>query len=328
MTSHPSPTNQDPAPPTLPGVSVIIPAYNYARYLPAAIDSALAQQDHNGLPVEVVVVDDDSTDDTPDVCRGYGDRIRYVHQANAGLSASRNTGMRVASFDHALFLDADDLLPPGTVAVMIRAWRQQTDRGTAPALVAGARRFFDDGSPPAAPEPESLDGGAVTATDLLLRSQFPCTVLADRRILQGLGGFDQTLAASEDRDMWIRVAARHAVWRLDRVVLWNRCHGVQMSRHAERQTRSVRRVLDKAQANPDLDGRVPRRTWRQADAVCAYQEALMRRDAGDLRPAIGALLRSFRAWPLPMPWLDRAIGTPLCRERCLVVTICRWLTGR
>lgn len=320
--------SQPPSVPSPSGVTIIIPAYNYARYLPEAIDSALAQQQECGFPVEVVVVDDDSTDDTPVVCRGYGDRIRYEHQANAGLSASRNTGMRVAAFDHVLFLDADDLLPPGTVAMMVRAWREQSIRETAPTLVAGARRFFEDGSPPTAPEPESQAGGPVPVIDLLLRSRFPCTVLADRRILQELGGFDETLAASEDRDMWIRVAARHAVWRLDRVVLWNRCHGVQMSRHAERQTRSVRRVLEKARANPDLDGRVPRRVWRQADAVCAYQEALMRRDAGALAPALGALLRSFRAWPTPMPWLDRATGTPLCRERCLVVTIRRWLTHR
>ena len=274
------------------------------------------------------MVDDDSTDDTPAVCRGYGERIRYVHQANAGLSASRNTGMRAAAFDHVLFLDADDLLPPGTAVVMARAWRESVAKGSPPALVAGARRFFDDGHTPEASEPTITTGRLIEVHELLLRSQFPCTVLADRRILHALGGFDETLAASEDRDMWIRVAARHPVFRLDRVVLWNRCHGVQMSRHAERQTESVRRVLSKARANPDLAGRVPRRTWRQADAVCAYQEALMRRDAGALGPALAALARSFRAWPLPMPWLDRATGTRLCRERCLAVTVLRWGTDR
>ena len=313
------------------GVSIIIPAYNYARYLPDAIDSALAQQSDSPVPVEVVVVDDDSTDDTPAICRSYGDRIRSIHQPNAGLSASRNTGMRQARFDWNLFLDADDLLPPDTVAVMLRALDEQTNpqaETPGPAIIAGQRLFFDDGNTPQSAEAPSTDGRSITARDLVLRSQFPCTVLADRRIIQQLGGFDQTLAASEDRDMWIRVAARHAVYRLNRVVLWNRCHGVQMSRHAERQTASVRRVLAKARANPDLRGRISCATWRQADAVCAYQEALMLRDAGAIRPALGALLRSFRAWPLPMPWLDRAAGSRFSRERCLLVTLKRGLTSR
>src|SRR6266513_938717 len=98
--SHPLP---------LPGVTVTISAYNYAAFLPTAIESVLRQ---NYPHFEVVVVDDGSTDDTAAVAKKYveqfPDRVRYVYQKNAGLSAARNTGIREARFDYAAFLDADD----------------------------------------------------------------------------------------------------------------------------------------------------------------------------------------------------------------------------
>src|SRR5262245_45776900 len=82
------------------GVSVVIPAYNYERFLKQAIDSAL-QQDYPLL--EVIVVDDGSTDNTAELvaelCRADS-RIRYIHQKNAGLPAARNTGIRAAKFDY------------------------------------------------------------------------------------------------------------------------------------------------------------------------------------------------------------------------------------
>jgi glycosyltransferase involved in cell wall biosynthesis len=88
-----------------PGVSVVIPAYNYARYLPIAIDSVL-KQDYPHY--EIIVVDDGSTDNTAEVVAGYGNKVRYIHQKNAGLPAARNTGIKAAGFDFVGFLDADD----------------------------------------------------------------------------------------------------------------------------------------------------------------------------------------------------------------------------
>lgn len=86
-------------------VSVVIPSYNRAQRLPAAIDSVLRQ----GLPeMEVIVVDDGSVDDTRAVVERYGDRVRYVHQPNAGVGAARNTGIRHATGDVVAFLDSDD----------------------------------------------------------------------------------------------------------------------------------------------------------------------------------------------------------------------------
>src|SRR5436190_9018266 len=97
-------------------VSVVIPTYNYARYLGAAIDSAL-QQTH--APLEVIVVDDGSTDDTPRLLDGYGDRIRVIRQKNSGVAAARNAGVREARGELIAFLDSDDLWKPRKLELQI-----------------------------------------------------------------------------------------------------------------------------------------------------------------------------------------------------------------
>jgi len=90
---------------TRPTVSVVIPTYNRAARVSAALDSALRQ----GVPdLEIVVVDDGSQDDTNAVVAAYGDRVQYVHQANAGVGAARNTGIRRATGTFVAFLDSDD----------------------------------------------------------------------------------------------------------------------------------------------------------------------------------------------------------------------------
>lgn len=102
---------------TSPLVSIIIPCYNYGRYLPEAIDSALAQ---TYQPVEIIVVDDGSTDNTAAAAKGYGEKIRYIYRQNGHLSAARNTGAEAAKGDYVMFLDADDLLDPQYVELCLK----------------------------------------------------------------------------------------------------------------------------------------------------------------------------------------------------------------
>src|SRR5262249_441294 len=93
------------APSALPLVTVVIPTYNRADLLPDAIESVLAQ---SYKPIEIIVVDDGSTDDTRAVATRFGDRIRYVYQENAERAAARNHGLRLACGDFIAFLDSDD----------------------------------------------------------------------------------------------------------------------------------------------------------------------------------------------------------------------------
>lgn len=97
-----------------PVVSVCVVNYNYDRFLPAAIDSALAQ---TGPEVEVVVVDDGSTDASSEVIAGYGDRVVAVRKANGGQGSAFNAGFATCSGDLVCFLDADDVLEPEMAAL-------------------------------------------------------------------------------------------------------------------------------------------------------------------------------------------------------------------
>jgi hypothetical protein len=109
-----------------PLVSVIVPAYNYARYLPEAIDSALAQ---DWPALEVIVVDDGSTDETPEVLAAYGDRITAIRRPNGGLNAATSTGIGAARGDFLTFLDADDTWRPDRVRLLAEALLAHPEAG-------------------------------------------------------------------------------------------------------------------------------------------------------------------------------------------------------
>src|SRR5215471_14162103 len=102
-----------------PKVSVILPTFNRARFLPDALESIFVQ----GLPnVQVVVVDDGSTDDTEEVVAAYGKRVQYVRQENGGPAAARNTGLSLAKGSFISFLDSDDIWLPGKMNAELSAF--------------------------------------------------------------------------------------------------------------------------------------------------------------------------------------------------------------
>jgi hypothetical protein len=119
-----------------PLVSVVVCAYNYARYLPAALESALAQR---YAPLEVVVVDDGSTDETPAVLAAYGDRIRVVRQPNAGLTAATMRGIAEARGEVLALLDADDIWHPDKLAHQVALLQARPEVG----LVATDMELMD-----------------------------------------------------------------------------------------------------------------------------------------------------------------------------------------
>lgn len=107
-----------------PLISCIVPVYNGELYLREAIDSILAQ---TYRPLEIIVVDDGSTDATPDVVAGYGDRLRYIRQPNAGPGAARNHGLNLAQGEFIAFLDADDLWHPDKLARQMTRFLNRPD---------------------------------------------------------------------------------------------------------------------------------------------------------------------------------------------------------
>lgn len=109
-----------------PLVSIIIPTYNYASFLPKAINSCLNQTYQN---LEIIVVDDGSTDHTREVVRGFKDKIIYIYQDNQGVSAARNAGLELATGDFITFLDADDYLTEDSIEVRLGVFLRHDDIG-------------------------------------------------------------------------------------------------------------------------------------------------------------------------------------------------------
>jgi len=272
-------------------VSIIIPSYNYASYLPEAIRSALAQTHR---PIEVIVVDDGSTDDTPQVAASFGDAIRYIRQPNAGLSAARNRGIAEATGDLLVFLDADDILDPTMVERSLAAWAQLRPQ---PALVAHIPRRVDEQCTPM-PDP-GLPLAAnrdYSQLELLIKNRFPPTLLASRAAIQALGGFDTNFRASEDRDMWVRLAHHHRIHCLASDLSSKRCHSSNMSGDWRRQDAGIRLVFAKARRARALTG-LQAICWIKIWSYHYYQLAMMQATSVPIA-ALANLARSTILWPL------------------------------
>ena len=186
---------------TPPRVSVVIPAYNCARFVRETVESALGQ---SGATVEVVVVDDGSTDDTRDLLAPYCDRITYLQQKNAGPSSARNRGLRAVRSDYVFFLDADDALLPGTLAAHVAFLDAHPAVGVAPSgwrTVTEAGKHIRDFTP-------WYDRPRLDLKAWLLSSPglFGATLFRRTWLERVAGPFDETLRRSEDIDLLLRLA--------------------------------------------------------------------------------------------------------------------------
>ncbi len=184
-------------------LSVIVPAYNYGHFLGACLRSVLKQ----GIPdLELLVIDDGSEDNTAAVVAGFP-TVRYRHQHNQGLSAARNSGLVQSSGETLLFLDADDLLAPASLAPRLAFLRAQSTSGWS---VCGTRQFSAtkaDGTPQLGAR------WLLPPTDLGLRLMHfniapPHAYLMHRSVADAAGLFDTQLRACEDYDYWLRVLAQ------------------------------------------------------------------------------------------------------------------------
>lgn len=305
----------------LPGVSIVVPAYNYARYLPFAVESA---QNQDYPDFEVVVIDDGSKDDTAEVMKQFGPPVRYVYQENAGLSAARNSGIREAKHDYIMFLDADDELKPGILREMMRIFQGlDPDYG----LIGCDRVLIDaDGKKLAVAKPAEPEG-EILARDILMRTRFsPTGALCRKAVFDKVGNFDTSLRSTEDRDMWIRIAEKFRVYYVDQELIHIRKHGSNMSSNAERQSSNMVVVLNAAHKR----GTVPRSNfwlWREVFAYQKFESALMFNGAGRPLKGVWALVQSI----LSCPWFfDRSrFNYPfLFRVRHAIRYVLNFLTGR
>lgn len=218
-----------------PLVSCVIPVFNGARFVGEAIASALAQSHQ---PVEVIVVDDGSTDGTAAVVREFGLSAHYIHQANAGPPAARNAGMLVARGEFIAFLDADDRWHPEKLARQLAFFRARPEMGCCLTLV---RLFWDDVL--CAEEVAYREKGRVE-----VRTQQQSSMLIRRSVFDAVGLFDPELPHAALVEWFERAQAwGMIVGTLSEVVVERRMHAANFSRSQnsrEEILRLVKRRLD------------------------------------------------------------------------------------
>jgi glycosyltransferase involved in cell wall biosynthesis len=227
-------------------VSVIIPTYNSARFLTAAVESVLKQTFKD---FEVIVIDDGSTDNTSEIIKQFGDSVRYIFQKNQGVSVARNTGIKNSAAKYVAFLDADDVWMPTKLEKQIAALKEN------PKSKVCYTEYLSVSSDLKPQDLRRLRCQNEVLSDLLLRGNVigpPSTVFGERGIFEELGGFDSNLSLSADWDMWIRLASVTEWTFIKEPLLMYRLHSLNMGRNSVLLEEDTLRLLEKSFAMTNL----------------------------------------------------------------------------
>ena len=276
-----------------PPVSVVIPAFNAAAFLPDTVGSVLDQSREG---VEVIVVDDGSTDETPDVLAGFGPSIRQVRQDNAGVAAARNEGLRLCRSPYVCFMDADDWMHPDNLRVKV----EHLDAHPADVMVQGLVEPTDAQLRPTGPVLRGARGHIGEALAEYIPSAVPCpsSVVVRTTAVRDVGGFDTRLSTSADFDLWLRLAAMGSVGRIDEPLVRYRRHEGAMFHNVELQLHDRRIIFGKYP-----DGPLPGLLWNRHKArfYLSAGKALVRQG------------RPLESVPVLLRWLWHGLAS---RRRC------------
>ncbi|MCW5873254.1 MAG: glycosyltransferase family 2 protein [Anaerolineales bacterium] len=309
-----------------PKVSVIIPTFNRAGMVQQAIASVLAQ---TYTDFECIVVDDGSPDDTqaslqPLVAAG---RIRYVRQANAGLSAARNHGIRVARGAYITFLDDDDLYEPEKLA------QQAAYLDTHPEAMlvhCWFTKFSEEQPDLGLRKPDWFQGWLYPAILSYWRMLMatPCLMLR-REVFDVVGSFDESLRAAEDLDMWRRIARHYAFHMVPESLVRIRQQAVSMSSDKTRAAGHFRIMLDKAFTDDPQLSPITRRQALAAMYTSVAQNLLGEGGLQEIRVARQHLRTAIGLQPLaPGAWLTLAASLLPRRLRSVLAGAVRRLRFR
>jgi glycosyltransferase involved in cell wall biosynthesis len=214
----------------MPLVSIIIPCFNQARFVAQAVESAL-QQDYE--PLEVIVVDDGSTDGLTKELKSYISHpaFKYVYQENRGLPQARNRGIQESKGEFLKFLDADDWLDRSIIRKQAQILLEEPGLGF---VYCDITLVNEDGTP--------REGGSVSQARQLLSGDIfpsllaggyfpPHTVLIRRNVLDQVGYFDESLGGHADYELWLRVVGSgYPAYYVDEKLAYYRLHSSNMSR--------------------------------------------------------------------------------------------------
>ena len=292
----------------MPLISVVIPTYNSAHYLPATLRSVLAQSVRD---LEIIVVDDGSTDDTESVIHGLkSEKILYIKQANSGgPSRPRNVGIRAARGKYISIFDSDDLMLPNKLSEAVAFLEDHPQVGLVftnfvvcneqgedfagtfldtyagfwnlPRRVVGTTRSIIAGQ---------------AAYENLFSENFIGTsgVVVPKRVFMSVGDFDETLAGPEDRDMWFRIAKCCDIGFLDIIGHRYRRHGGGITGRGPKNLAPQRIRVFRKQMTEGLPSTLAKRA-QSSVAEEFFRIGYWHQCCGDLREARKQYLLSFAA---------------------------------
>lgn len=230
-----------------PLVSIVVPSFNQGRYLRATIDSILGQ---DYRPVEIIVQDGGSTDDSVSVLQSYGERpeLWWVSQRDRGVVDAVNQGFSRARGEIIAIQSSDDCYLPGTLSRIVREFQQAPNSG----LVYGSTVKIDEHGEELSRTPV----GQYSLKNLfLIRTWIPqCSAFFRREMLDTLGGWDERIPYSPDTDLWYRMAMRTEVRWLDEFLSQRRMHGEQRDTQAAKIVRDYTQMIDQSSDLPQLPG--------------------------------------------------------------------------
>lgn len=286
-----------------PLVSVVVATYNMGHYLPQAVQSILAQSYPS---VEVIIVDDGSTDDTQAVTQELARdaRVRVHHQSNAGQASAKNKGIELSRGEFLAFLDADDAWMPDKLAKQMPLFQGRPAVG----VVYSEYACMDGVGQPLPKPPTQLRRGRVSG-ELLIENfvSFP-TAVVRRECLQKLGSFDLNYGMGIDYDLWLRISAHYEFDFVSDATVRYRIWAGQMSKNYRKRYESAIRIMQRfLDENPHaVPSRVVRTAWAhtylgRGDSILWHEKDMRAARADYLRalqyrpdywPAWRAMLRS------------------------------------
>ena len=277
----------------MPTVDIIIPAYNAEKYLSAAIKSVLSQTYDDW---RIILVNDGSTATTGEIATSFqkqlGDRMHVISQSNAGLPAARNAAIRSSSAEFLAILDADDVWLPCRLEESLKSFALRPQAGISYGLNA---RIDEDGSilSTFAGNPRHAEGRIAPAI-YMRRVELNCpTVTFRRRCIEEVGLFDEAMRATEDRDLWLRIALRYEVAFVPKVIAYYRISPNSMSADMDRMLSAQLQFIRKHSGTPGC-GFIPTRI---AVSRVYKQRGELFQERGHPWNALKNSLRACVIWP-------------------------------
>ena len=264
-------------------ISVVIPNYNQSHLLSRAIESVLA---NTVQPVDIVVVDDGSTDGGCEAVCARNSMVRCIRQSNQGLTAARNNGAPHATGNWLLFLDADDWLLPNAIEELGRAARQSSDLGFV--IGRSERRSAVPSEEPRQSPPINVTGNVYH--DILVPGAYwhPAQLLLNAQIFQECGGF-KLRHGSEDTELLLRLAIRHPFQSVPAVVAIYWQHSMSISKNSWKQYRATVTCFETHMSDPEFDARNRKVVlFARACRLDFYARGILLSGLADIRMGNGA----------------------------------------